>query len=166
MPSTKDLDAVLAAAKAVGPLAALVEQAEAIKGFEARLIRLKVDCADMERVHEEKAIKLAKVSAELKTEQDRAAESLLELSARHEETVRNNVEILNVHRTEMMKIQNEIQTAIIHRVQFVDEAVQAQTVEARATLTVLQRDIASLTAQRAVLRQEWQAVQAALKDAL
>ena len=164
MPSTKDLDAVIAAAKAFGPLAALAEQAGAIKGFEAHLARLKVDCDDMERVREEKAIKLAKVSGELKAEQDRAAAILLELSARHEETVRSNIEILTIQRTEMAQVQNQIQTAITHQVQLVDDAVQAQTAEARARLTALQREIANLTAQLTVLRQEWQGVKAAVQE--
>ena len=163
MPSTKELDTVIAAAKAFGPLAALAEQAGAIKGFEAHLTRLKVDCADMERVQEEKAIKLAKVSSDLKAEQERATESLAELSARHQETVRLNGVELTGQRLESARLQAEIQATITHRAQLVDDAVQAQTAEARATLAALQREIASLTSQLTVLRQEWQGVKAVLQ---
>ena len=164
MPSTKELDTVIAAAKAFGPLAALAEQAGAIKGFEAHLARLKVDCADMERLQEEKAIKLAKVSGELKAEQERATATEPELSDRHQQTVRRNNHNLTIQRTEMAQVQNQIQTAITHQAQLVDDAVQAQTAEARARLTALQREIANLTAQLTVLRQEWQGVKAAVQE--
>ena len=164
MPSTKELDAVIAAAKAFGPLAALAEQAGAIKGFEAHLARLKVDCDDMERVREEKASKLAKVSGDLKVELTRAEEQRAELFVQYQETVRLNGVELTAQRVESERLQAEIQAAITHRVKIVDDGVHAQTAEARATLSALQREITQLTAQRDHARRNWQEAKAALED--
>ncbi len=164
MPLTKELDTVIAAAKAFGPLAALAEQAGAIKGFEAHLARLKVDCEDMERVREDKASKLAKVSQELKAAQEQAAESLAELSARHEDTVRTNEVTLTAQRTERDRLEAEIKATITQQAQRVEHGILQQTADARATLAALQREIANLTAQLTVLRQEWQGVKAAVQE--
>lgn len=164
MPSTKELDAIIAAAKALAPLAAVAEQAGAIKGFEAHLERLKRDCADMERVTDEKAATLALVTAALHAEQTRAADTQAELSARHEETVHNNAGTLAAQRTERDRLQAEIQAAITHQAQRVEDGVQAQTAEARATLAALQNEIKLLTAQREGARRKWQDAKADLEE--
>ena len=148
MPSTKELDAVIAAAKAFGPLAALAEQAGAIKGFEAHLARLKVDCDDMERVREEKAIKLAKVSGELKAEQDRATENLAELSAAHQQQLQRADQELAKKRQALTDLTTELASMVRDRVQLIDAAVISQTAESVGERNRLQEIVANLRTQQ------------------
>ena len=148
MPSIKELDAVIAAAKAFGPLAALAEQAGAIKGFEAHLARLKVDCDDMERVREEKASKLAKVSGELKAEQDRATENLAELSAAHQQQLQRADQELAKKRQALTDLTTELASLVRDRVQLIDAAVISQTAESVGERNRLQEIVANLRTQQ------------------
>lgn len=148
MPSTKEVDAVIAAAKALAPLTALADQAGAIKGFEAHLARLKLDCTDMEQVREEKAIKLAKVSADLKAEQDRATESLAELSASHQQQLQQADQELAKKRQALTDLITEMASMVQDRVKLIDAAVISQTAESVGERNRLQEVVANLRTQQ------------------